>query len=184
MKNQALVRKYAQGLVQAVHEEAEFKSVQRELRAFLDLCDGRKDLREALTSPFVGMERKGNVLAGVLTALKAGEKSSRLLTLLLNNKRLDLLGDIVAALPETWNDKEGILTFEVMSVVPLTDKQTKRLRQELEKIERKPVSLTFRLDPDIVGGLALRRGNIVYDVSIRGNLEAMKEQIERGERST
>jgi len=180
MKNQVLVRKYSQGLVQAVHEETEFRSIQADLGAFLDLYDGRKDLRDALTSPFLSPDRKAGILAGILKKLRSGEKASRLLTLLLNHKRLDILGDVIRALPETWNDKLGILTFEVMSVVPMTDGQKKRLRRELERIERKPVSLTFKIDPDIVGGLALRRGNIVYDVSIRGNLEAMKEQIGRG----
>mgnify|MGYP003333704743 CR=1 FL=1 len=52
--------------------------------------------------------------------------------------------------------------------------------RELEALEKKPVRLVFRLDPAIVGGLAIRRGNVVYDVSIEGNLERMKERIEQG----
>jgi F0F1-type ATP synthase delta subunit len=46
------------------------------------------------------------------------------------------------------------------------------------------VSLVFRTDPALVGGLAVKRSNIVYDVSIRGSLNRMKELIEHSERSS
>jgi F-type H+-transporting ATPase subunit delta len=180
MKDQTLVRKYAQGLVQAVKDEAEFESVTGELRDFLDLRTRHAGLRDALSSPFVETERKAAILREVLAESRAAEKTTRLLDLLLEHGRLELLGDIVAALPEAWNEKRGILTIEVTSVIPLTEAQKDRLRRTLEALEGKPVSLVYRLDPAILGGLALRRGHIVYDASIAGNLDRMKEQIQQG----
>ncbi len=180
MKNQVLVNKYAQGLVQAVREEAEFESVRAELAAFRGLFAGRDDLRHALLSPFVGAAKKARILESVLAASHAGPKTTRLLLLLLEHKRLDILEDLVAALPEAWNEKLGVLTFEVTSVVALTEKQTARLRQALEAAERNPVRLVFRTDPAIIGGLTLKRGHIVFDVSIEGQLNQLKEQIQQG----
>ncbi|MEN6310176.1 MAG: ATP synthase F1 subunit delta [Acidobacteriota bacterium] len=180
MRNHVLVHKYAQGLVQAMSGEAEFEAVRSELGAFLDLCAGRKDLRDALVSPFVPPEKKAGILTDVLKAARAGEKTVRFLSLILEHKRLDLLDDIAAALPETWNDNLGIATFEVASVIPLTDIQVRRLRETLEAVEGGPVRLAFRIDPAIVGGLSLRKGHIVYDASIQGNLDQLKEQIQQG----
>lgn len=180
MKNQVLVRKYAQGLVQAAAGEAEFEAVRAEIGAFLDLCAGRKDLRDALDSPFVPPERKAAILADVLKASRAGAKTVRFLSLVLEHKRLGLLRDISAALPEAWNESLGIATFEVASVVPLTEAQVRRLREALEAVEGGPVRLAFRIDPAIVGGLSLRKGHIVYDASIQGNLDQLREQIQQG----
>lgn len=180
MKNQVLVKRYAQGLVQAVKDEAEFEPIRAELRAFLDLYSGLSELRHAILSPFIGARAKARILDHVAARSGAGEKTVRFLRLLLEHKRLDLLGDIVDALPETWNEKLGIVTFEVASVIPLTDGQKRRLRETLETAERRPVRLVFRIDPGIVGGLSLRRGHIVYDVSIQGSLNQLKEQIQRG----
>jgi F-type H+-transporting ATPase subunit delta len=180
MKNQSLVKKYAQGLVQAVRDEAEFESVRAELSAFRELFAGRADLRHALLSPFVGAAKKARVLEGVLAARGAGGKTTRLLGLLLEHKRLDILGDLVAVLPEAWNEKLGVLTFEVTSVVALTEGQRSRLQRALEAAEANPVNLVFRTDPAIIGGLTLKRGHIVYDVSIEGQLNQLKEQIQQG----
>ena len=53
-------------------------------------------------------------------------------------------------------------------------------KKKLELLENKPVFLKYRSDPSLVGGLSIRKGNIVYDVSIRGNLGRLKENIIEG----
>jgi F-type H+-transporting ATPase subunit delta len=180
MKNLVLVKKYAQGLVQAVDGEPEFRAILSGIESFLDLYAKRKDLRSALESPFISAEKRAAVLGQVLKAGGAADKTVRFLLLIQEHKRLDLLRDIAAALPETWNEKQGILTFEVSSVVPLTDGQKARLAKRLETAEGRPVSLAFRIDPGIVGGLSVKKGNIVYDASIQGNLDRIREQIQQG----
>ncbi len=180
MKNLVLVKKYAQGLVQALENEGEFAAVQADLRSFRDLMAARDDLRQALTSPFIPAERRAAILAEILKAAGAQRKTERFLGLLLDHKRFALLSDAIDLLPETWNEHQGILTFEVSSVVPLSEAQKGKLRRELEALTRKPVTLVYKLDGGIVGGLSIRRGNIVYDASVEGNLEKVKEQIRQG----
>jgi F-type H+-transporting ATPase subunit delta len=178
MKNQVLVNKYAQGLVQAVVDEAEFRSVQTELRAFLELLGESPELRKALMSPFLNARKKTKILAEVLKRSGAGPKTVRFLGLLLEHKRLDLFADIAAALPEAWNEKQGILTIEVASAAALAEDQKDRLRKGLEALEGKPVSLVYRIDPEIIGGLALRKGHIVRDASVQGNLMKIRDRIQ------
>ena len=180
MKNQVLVKKYAQGLVQAVKDEPEFVSVRAALGRFLDIYTRDDELRKALTSPFINARTKSRILEAVLARIAARDKTARFLSLLLEHKRLDLLRDVSDILTEAWNEKLGILTFEVASVVPLTGAQEIRLRQTIEAAEKKPVSLVFKIDPGIIGGLALKRGHVVYDASVQGNLDQMKEQIQQG----
>jgi F-type H+-transporting ATPase subunit delta len=180
MKNLALVKKYAEGLAQAVKDEKEYLSVGTEIRAFLELFVAREDLRRALVSPFINAAKRDAVLAEVLERAGTGPKASRFLKLLLEHKRFDLLPDIVAELPQAWSDKLGILTYEVTSAVPMTAGQKDRLVQGLEASENKPVRLVCKTDPAVVGGLALRKGHIVYDASIEGELTALKERLGQG----
>jgi F-type H+-transporting ATPase subunit delta len=177
MKNLPLVKKYAQGLAQAVADEREYESVGAEIRAFLGLFDSREDLRKALVSPFVNARKRLSVLERVLASLGTGPKASRFLTLLLHHKRLDLLSAVVEALPEAWGDRHGVVTYEVTSAIPLTDAQKARLAKGLEASEKKPVRLVVRTDPSIVGGLAVRKGHIVYDASVEGQLAAIQERL-------
>jgi F-type H+-transporting ATPase subunit delta len=177
MRNPALVRKYAEGLAQALVDREEYGSVGAEVRAFLDLFVSREDLRRSLVSPFVNAAKKKVILGEVLARAGTGPKASRFLALLLEHKRLEILPDIVAGLPQAWADKHGVLTFEVTSAVPMTAAQQSRLARNLEASEKKPVRLICRIDPAVVGGLALRKGHIVYDASIEGQLTALKERL-------
>jgi F-type H+-transporting ATPase subunit delta len=180
MKNLALVKKYAQALVQAVRDEAEHGSVTAEVRTFLELLGSHPGLHRALVSPFVNARRRGAVLDEVLSRLGTRPKARRFLALLLKHKRLDLLQAIVEALPEAWSERLGVVTYEVASAVALTAAQRERLAAVLEAAEKKPVRLVERTDPAVVGGLSVRKGHIVYDASVEGRLAALRERLGEG----
>jgi F-type H+-transporting ATPase subunit delta len=180
MKNQALVRKYADGLAQAIKDEREFESVGAEVRAFRDLFVSRQDLRKALVSPFVNARKKSAVLDEILALSGTSPKASRFLSLLLKNKRLKILPAVVDLLPEAWSDLTGVVTLEVTSAAPLTPGQKEKLEKALVASEKKPVRLVCKTDPGVLGGLALRKGHIVYDASVEGRLAALKERLGQG----
>jgi len=91
-----------------------------------------------------------------------------------------MLDDILKVLPIAWNEKKGILTLEVSTAVPLKKDQKNRLQKKLEKIEKKPVWLKYKIDKEIIGGLSIRKENTFFDVSIRGDLMKLSEKIKQG----
>ena len=179
MKNQVLVKRYCLGFLGSLRGEQEFASLFPELKAFSDLLIKDK-LGALLLSPFVSGSRRQKIAQKILSAMALHPKPIRFLLLLLENERLELLPDIIASLPDMWNEASGISTIEVLSVVPLSEPQKQTLQQKLEKIEQRPVALKFQEDPSLIGGLALRKGNIVYDVSLKGSLESLREKIIEG----
>jgi len=177
MRNLVLVRKYADGLARALADEREYGEVGAEVRAFLDLFISRDDLRKALTSPFVNARKRAAVLDEILPRLGTGPKASRFLKLLLHHKRMALLPEIAEALPLAWSEHQGVVTYEVASAVPLSAAQQERLVRSLEASEGKPVRLVLKSDPGLLGGLSVRKGHIVYDASLEGDLAALQERL-------
>ena len=177
MKDLTLVKRYADGMALAIRDDAEYAAVGADVRAFLELYRSRKDLRQALTSPFVNVRRKEAVLDEILARAGSGPKAARFLKLLLEHKRIELLPAVVEALPEAWAEKRGVVTYEAASAVPLTAAQQERLLRSLEASEGRPVRLVLKVDPGLVGGLALRKGHIVYDASVEGTLAALQERL-------
>jgi F-type H+-transporting ATPase subunit delta len=176
MKNQILTKRYTQGLVNSIKSDEEFSALARELSGFAALFQKHKKMREILANPFLPTSKKKQIVEAILAEKPVMRKASRLILLLVENNRVELLSDILESLPEAWNEKNGIYTFEVASVVPLTDDQKKNLEKKLELSEKRPVVLKFKIDPALVGGLWIKRGNMVYDVSIKGSLMKMKEK--------
>jgi F-type H+-transporting ATPase subunit delta len=180
MKNRVLVKRYAQGLVNSVKSENDFKTCHRSLLEFHALLKKFKDLQSHLHSPFLPLSKKTKIAEGILSDSSADKKAARLILLLIENDRLQIFPEILDFLPELWNEQKGVTTFEVSSVVPLSDLQKKNLSVKLEKMENSPVSFKFKVDPALVGGIAVRKGNIIYDISIRGQIDKLKENIIEG----
>ena len=180
MKSQVLVKRYCQGLLGSLKTEEEFAPILAELLSLAGLMEEQKDLGNVLLTPFLPASRKQKIAAEVLGQLSLQPRTRRFFSLLLEKERLDLLPDIVALLPDLWNEARGVATLEVASVVPLTPEQKTALQERLEKIEGQPVVLKYRQDPSLIGGLALRKGNIVYDVSLKGSLDRLREHIIEG----
>lgn len=180
MKNPILVKRYTQGLVAALKDEPEFIAVSREVAEFRELVSAHGALRGTLASPFVAARKKAQVIRDVLARSGFTDKTSRFILLLLDHKRLDLLGDVLETLPVLWNERRGVATFEVSSVVTLAEAQKRRLKAELERLEGGPVFLRYSIDPGLVAGFSLQRGNVIYDASLRGHLAKIKQRISEG----
>jgi F-type H+-transporting ATPase subunit delta len=177
MKNRVLIKRYSLGLIKAIQDEEEFAVIQKELCDFLGLLESREKLKDVLHSPFLPFANKKDLTDELLRTLSYGPKTSRFINLCVENSRLEFLPEILESLPEIWNEEKGVSTFEVSSVVPLNESQKEKLKEKLELLKKRPVYLKYKNDPSLVGGLSIRQENIVYDVSIRGNLDRLKEII-------
>lgn len=180
MKTQILTKRYAQGLVSSIKDEREYEALAQQLIGFHELLTEQKELHAVLTSPFLPLSKKMGITQEILDEGGMEGKVRRFILLLVENNRLELLPDIVEVFPLLWDENRGISTIDVASAFPLSEDQKAKLREKLERLEGGPVSLKYTIDSEIIGGLALKKGNIVYDVSIRGSLENLKERISEG----
>jgi F-type H+-transporting ATPase subunit delta len=180
MKSQMLTRRYVQGLINTIRDRGEFESLSGELQEFSRFLGKEKKLLGALTSAFLPTAKKMEIATQVLEKTSLKKKIQRFILLMVENNRLFLLEDVLKFLPVIWNEEHGISTFEVRSVVPLQQAQKKRLEKKLSHLEERPVSLSYTLDPSLIGGLSIRKGNIVYDVSLLGDLERLRQKIHEG----
>jgi len=177
MRSRILVKRYTGGLAAALKTEEEFGAVSRELAEFSDLLESNEIVRRVLLSPYLEAAKKARIIGEIISQRTYRGKTGRFLLLLLRQRRLDLLLEVVAALPDLWKKRHGVVAFEVRSVVSLSDSQRSRLEKELSRLERRPVFCNYLLDSGLVGGLTIKKGNLVYDVSLRGQLERFKENI-------
>jgi F-type H+-transporting ATPase subunit delta len=180
MKSQLLLNKYTLGLANALKTESEYETIRGELLDFARLCRDHRELKEILESPILAARKKSEIVGSILAAESFQPKTARFILLLMEHNRLELLDEILDCLPVLWNEKRGVRTFEVSSVVPLTGAQEARLKGELERLEKTQVRLIYKIDPDIIGGLALKKGNLVYDISLKGHLLDLKEKLSEG----
>jgi F-type H+-transporting ATPase subunit delta len=180
MKTQILVKRYANGLVDSIQNDKEFSRIFKQIESFHKMVTSSQDLSDVLLKPFIPKSKAEKVVEELLNKAKSDQKVIRFILLLIENERVYILGDVIKVLPEAWNEKKGLVTIEVSTAVPLKKNQKNRLKKKLEKIEKKPVWLKYKIDKEIIGGLSIRRENTFFDVSIRGDLMRLSEKIKQG----
>jgi F-type H+-transporting ATPase subunit delta len=106
----------------------------------------------------------------------------RLVALLAERRKLDLLPEIALEYHELVKRQRGIVTAIVTSAEPLTKEENSALEKRLRAMTGATVELEPRIDERLIGGLTVRIGDQLLDGSVRGRLERLRERLIAGNR--
>jgi F-type H+-transporting ATPase subunit delta len=174
----ALARRYARALLDVAGKDGReaVLALRDELRGFVPSLVGHDELRLLLAHPGVPAEQKRRVVLALAERAKATPLVKRLVELLGARDRLSLLGEVAEAYAELANAAHGVVAAEVVSAVPLQDKQRKALEAALAGAGAS-VELHAEVDPKLLGGLLVRAQGRTYDGSVRKHLEALRRRL-------
>jgi len=97
--------------------------------------------------------------------------------LLLRKKRISHIEAIAHEFQVIVERAKGLERTTVVSAVPLTDDERRRLHAELERYTGKKIVLDAKVDPSLVGGAYVRIGDRVIDRSVKNLLETIAHQL-------
>lgn len=177
MSNQASANRYAKALLDVAVQEADPVQAEQDLAAFANLFATNADLRRALTNPVVPIQAKRTVVQQIVERGKPIAPVGKLLVLLADRDRLEIVPDLINAYRERLMDYQQIVRAEVVSAVSLAPERAAQLEQRLAALTGRKVNLNARVDPSIIGGVVARIGTTVYDGSITTQLAKMKERL-------
>lgn len=173
----SLARRYARALMSIGTDDGSYEKLGREVRDLAGAMDQSSELTGVLANPAFPRAEREKVLLAVLRRIGAGPVVQNFTRLLLDRERLGRVPDISRELDAMIDDKVGRVSAEVTTAGPLSPAQLGQLKAALEKLSGKTVQLEKREDPSILGGVVARVGDIVYDGSLRTQLEQLREQL-------
>ena len=101
----------------------------------------------------------------------------RFLELLAERHRLPALMRIRRAFDELYAEERKLLPVTITSAVELDKKTVKEIGSRIEEQTGRRVELESQVDPDVLGGLVMRVGNVILDASIRARLEKLRREV-------
>jgi len=176
--------KYAHALSGAVSDEAlDPTFVQTQLQEFADVLSGSAELREAMESPAIHTDEKLNVLDAVLAeiVLKKKERLIRnFLAVLIDHDRLMFLPEVLRDYRSIMEEQQGIAEIEVTSAKPLAAKGRTLLEKQIATMIGNTVKASYSEDSKLLGGVVVRWGSTIYDGSVQGRLDRLKQELMQG----
>lgn len=137
-------------------------------------------LRRVLENPSIPSEGKLGVLDGIAQKTGMARPTRNFLAVLTDHRRLPLLGDITREVEQELNNRLGIADAEVRSARDLNDSEKKLLEAEITKLTGKRVRARFQRDAALLGGAVVQVGSTIYDGSVAGQLERIREELVEG----
>lgn len=180
MSVETVARRYATALADVVLKNGETETVKNELKTWEDLIKSNGDLQTAFANPTIAHLSKEKVLESLLKKTKPAKTTANFLRVLLRNSRLTELSNINEKFASVLDERNGIISAEITSSRPLSDAEKAEFQANLAKLTGKTVNLHFEIDKNIIGGVVTRVGSIVYDGSVKTQLENLKEQLVNG----
>ncbi len=168
---------YARALFEVAKDKDVLDRVHDELGEFADALDENRELQVFLFSPYFSSEEKKDGVRRIVS--DADERLLNFLELLAERHRMPALFRIRRNLDTMWAEENRLLPVIVTSAVELDEELVKSIGERIEEQTGRQVELSSKVDPDVLGGLQLRVGNMVLDATVRNRLEQLRKQVAR-----
>ena len=171
-----VVRRYAATLLDAAEEKDVLDTVRKDVQGLLETLSNSQELNEFLSNPLIGSEVQDRTLVAIFDG-RVQMLTRNFLSLIAQRRRANSLVPILSAFTEMVEEREGILSAEVVSAVELNSEQQKRLAERLTVYTGKQIRIHARVDSTLRGGLVARVGDTVFDGSLDTHLKRLRRRL-------
>ena len=181
MKNLAIARRYAKALLLIGKEDGQVGTYRDELDRFASLMEQEKQLNQAITNPLYDASDRRKVMQNLIEKLGLSKVMTSYLLLLFDKGRIGYIDDINDFYQNLADELKGIARASLVSATRLSAKTVEEIRTVLSERIGKEIILEVEQDPDLIGGIVTKIGDLVLDGSIKTQLFNMRESLRRGE---
>ncbi|MFL5868883.1 MAG: F0F1 ATP synthase subunit delta [Thermoleophilaceae bacterium] len=166
---------YARALFEAAQDNDVLDRIHDELAEVDDALREDRELQLFFFSPYFTSEEKKEGVSRVVEG--ADERLVNFLELLAERHRMPLLPRIRRQLDAKWAEENKLLPVSVTSAVDLDESLVEEIGKRIQDQTGREVELSANVDPEVLGGLVVRVGNMVLDASVRNRLEQLRKQV-------
>ena len=148
-----------------------------ELQGIESLFKESDQLRRVLENPSIPGDRKRAVLDVITARLGTTREVRNFIAVLTDHRRLPLFSEILKQLEQELNDRQGFAEAQVSTARQLSDPEKQMLEAEITKMTGKKVRARYEQDASLLGGAVVQVGSTIYDGSVKGQLERIREQL-------
>ena len=173
----SLARRYARAILEIGTANKNLDKLGGDLRSLAKAMHDSAELVTALINPAIRRADRRRVLDELLKRIGAEPHTRNLVYLRLDGERLSSLEAISREVDAMIEARSGRISAEVTSARPLDATQLSQIINALEKLSGKKVAVTRREDPELLGGVVAKLGDVVYDGSLRNELRKLRDEL-------
>jgi F-type H+-transporting ATPase subunit delta len=170
--------RYARAFAEAVDEsKVDPVEVSRQLDDFAFAWNESQELRQFFESPAFPPAQKVALLDTLNEKLGLTPLVRNFIAVLIDHDRIASVAEVIDAYRRDMDERQGIFDVSIVSARPLGDEERRQLEAQVGQVAGGRVKANYHEDKSLLGGAIVTIGSTVYDGSIRGRLDRLKEQL-------
>ncbi len=174
-----VARRYARALLYEAERQSKTPAVDEDVALVQSSLESSRDLVNFFRSPAISREKKSKVVREIFEG-KVDELTFQFLLLLVDKHREDVLHEILSAYAQMRDEHRGIVDAIARAAGSMDDAEREKLALALENLAGRRVRLQVEEESELIGGVVIRIGDMVYDGSVRRQLERLRDKMEAG----
>jgi F-type H+-transporting ATPase subunit delta len=166
---------YARALFEVALDQEKLDEIHEQLGQFADAVDQNRDLATFFFSPYFSTEEKKDALGRAVDG--ADPAFMNFLQALVERHRMPVIFRIRTRFEQLWQEERKLLPVQITSAITLDEAMVRGIGDQIGEQVGRTVELSSSVDPELIGGVVLRVGNVVLDASIRNRLEQLRKQV-------
>lgn len=171
--SQAIAR-YASTLFELANSEKNLTIVEKDAAALMNAFSASDDLQSAMKSPLYAAADKIAVLVKICSKLKISKLVVNFVSVVANNGRSGELPAMFKEFLETSAAARGVVSAKVATAAALNQDQLSELKKSLGQALGRQVEVETTVKPELIGGLVVKVGSVLFDDSIKAKLDRLK----------
>jgi F-type H+-transporting ATPase subunit delta len=174
----AVASRYARALVEVViAEKIDPATAVQQVKDMVAAVAESKDLRSVWESPAIAADQKRAVLDAIVGQAGTMRPIRNFFAVLIDHARIPMLAQIARQFETELNSQLGFVEADITSSRQLSPADKQGLESQVERATGKKVRARYGTDAQLLGGAVVRVGSTIYDGSVRGQLQKLKEQL-------
>jgi len=128
-------------------------------------------------NPAVPADQKRHLLDAIVQREGIEKQVRNLVAVLIDHRRVQFLPRIIEQLEKELDARMGFAEAQIFSARELDAAEKQVLETQVAKVTGKKVRASYGLDASLLGGAVVRVGSTIYDGSVKGQFERIKEAI-------
>lgn len=168
-------RRYAEAAFEIGRADGTLDAWERDM-ATIGATMRHPELRSLLQHPAIPFADKERVVRRVMGRGVAAAPIN-LVLLMVRRGRPGAIDRMIERFAELLRRHRGIARAEVRTALPLDDGQRAEIVSRLRTLTGSQVEMAETVDPELLGGIAVRIGDQLYDASVRSRLERLRARL-------
>lgn len=177
MNRKKIEKKYAKALFDILISSEENEKIYAQLIQLNSFFKTETVIWEFLCNPINDLAHKTDVFMRIQDMLSLLPLTIKFINITIKRHTLSYYSGIIEELEKFYNDYKGIIHVEVTTTIPLSEHIKLKLLKSFEELTGKQVLISHHIDESIIGGIIARINSVIYDASIKRQIELIKANV-------